>query len=52
MLQVKLEPAVIHTIKTEAFHADIAPGVIVERAIREKHPVTYRSMLKRLKEGA
>ena len=52
MLQVKLEPAVIHTIKTVALHNNVAPGEIIELAIKDIHQTKYRSMVRRLKEGA
>ena len=52
MLQVKLEPAVIHTIKSMALHSNVAPGAIIEATIKEAFPVKYRGLAKRLKEGA
>ena len=52
MLQVKLEPAVVHTIKSMALHSNVAPGAIIEATIKEAFPVTYRGLAKRLKEGA
>ena len=45
-------PAVVDTVKVEAARQGTSPGEIIASAIREKLPMLYRSMVRRLKEGA
>jgi hypothetical protein len=52
MLQVRLAQPVIDTIKHAAVQDTVSPGEIVSRAIRIFRPMLYRSMVKRVKEGA
>ena len=52
LFQARMEDAVVDAIRVQAAQDGTSPGAVVSTLVRKELPVVYRSMVRRLKEGA